>query len=111
MATGARENPAVLTVADGKIRPDLRPLLFPAFAAVVGLGERTAPEVLDNLLERGIPIVGVHPSGRAVRGVECHRTMGALPFVPDVAFVLVGHTRVEAAISDALAAGVRGFIG
>jgi len=88
----------------------VRPLLFPGSAAIVGLGERTAPEVVDNVLGRGIPVAGVHPSGRAVRGVEVYPSIAEMPFAPEVAFVLVGHGRIEAALRDALAAGVRAFI-
>src|SRR5581483_6979933 len=92
------------------VRPSVRPLLFPGSAAIVGLGERTAPEVVDNVLGRGIPVAGVHPSGRAVRGVEVYPSIAEMPFAPEVAFVLVGHGRIEAALRDALAAGVRAFI-
>ena len=108
MAARAREDPQVLEAV--QTRPDVRPLLFPRSAALIGLSERSSPEVVDNVLGTGIPVAGVHPSGRPVRGVDCYPSVGQVPFVPEVAFVLVGHSRVEAAMSDAIAAGVRAFI-
>jgi acetyltransferase len=67
--------------------------------------------VVDNAANgSAIQLAGVHPSSRAVRGVDVYPSLAELPFTPEVAFVLVGHTRIEAVIGEALAAGVRSFI-
>ena len=90
-------------------RPDLRPLLFPRSAALIGVSERTGPEVVDNVAGKGIPVVAVHPRER-VRGLDHFRAIAELPSPPELAFMLVGHRRVEAALDEALAAGVRSFV-
>ena len=110
MAAGARQDPQKLTTAEVSARPDVRPLLFPRSAALIGLSERSSPEVVDNVFGRGIQVAGVHPSRRPVGGVDVYASIAEMPFVPEVAFVLVGHARIEAAMRDAIAAGVRSFI-
>ena len=45
-----------------------------------------------------------------MRGVECYPSVADVPFVPEVAFVLVGHSRIESVMADAIASGVRSFI-
>jgi acetyltransferase len=91
-------------------RPDVRPLIFPRSAALVGASERTAPEVIDNVVGKGIPVVAVHPRDVDVGGLERFAAIGEVPSTPEVAFLLVGHRRIEAAFDEALAAGVRAFI-
>ena len=110
MVASARQDPSLLTSTTVNTRPEVRPLIFPRSAAIVGLSERSDPEMIDNALRSGIPIAGVHPGGRAVRGIDCFPTVAKLPFKPDVAFMLVGHARIEGAVQEAVAAGVRAFI-
>ena len=43
-------------------------------------------------------------------GRECFPSLTALPETPECAFLLVGHTRAEAAFDDAVAAGVRAVV-
>ena len=105
MVAGARTNPSLLTA-----EPGLRRLLFPRSAALIGVSDRSGPEVVDNVLGKGIAVAGVHPRLRSVRGLDCVPRVSDLAEVPDVAFVLVGHVGIEAAFEDALAAGVRAFI-
>ncbi len=90
-------------------RPDVRPLIFPRSAALVGVSERTGPEVVDNVAGKGIPVVAIHPRER-VAGLEHFGSIGELPSAPELAFMLVGHRRIEAAFDEALAAGVRAFV-
>jgi acyl-CoA synthetase (NDP forming) len=120
MAARARPGAPVVAEAAGKgplgavetaeSRPDLRPLIFPRSAALIGVSKRTAPEVLDNVTAKGIPVVAVHPRETAVGGLERFAGIGDVPFTPELAFLLVGHGRIEAVFDEALAAGVRAFV-
>lgn len=98
---------AVGTVA---ARPDVRPLIFPRSAALVGVSQRTAPEAIDNVTGKGIPVVAVHPRETAIGKLETFAAIGDVQPTPELAFLLVGHRRIEAALDEALAAGVRAFI-
>ena len=93
--------------APSAIRSDIGRLLFPRSAALVGLSERSGPEVVNNVLGHDITVIGVHPRVRNVGGLECVPTIADVSPAPDLAFMLVGHHHVEAAFEDALAAGVR----
>ena len=96
--------------APSAIRSDIGRLLFPRSAALVGLSERSGPEVVNNVLGHDITVIGVHPRVRNVGGLECVPTIADVSPAPDLAFMLVGHRHVEAAFEDALAAGVRAFV-
>jgi acyl-CoA synthetase (NDP forming) len=91
-------------------RPDPRPLIFPRSAALVGVSERTAPEVIDNVTGKGIRVVAVHPREAAIGTLETFAAIGDVRPTPELAFLLVGHRRIEAAVDEALDAGVRAFI-
>jgi acetate---CoA ligase (ADP-forming) len=86
----------------------VRPLLFPGSVAVVGASPRHA-RVVEALVRSGRPAWGVHPTREEVLGLECFPSVAALPEVPDLAALLVGHEHVEQAFEDALAAGARAF--
>jgi acyl-CoA synthetase (NDP forming) len=101
-------SPASLQIA--KPRPDPRPLIFPRSAALVGVSQRTAPEAIDNVTGKGIPVVAVHPRATRIGGLETFASIGEVQPAPELAFLLVGHRRIEAALDEALAAGVRAFI-
>ncbi len=73
------------------------------------MSERTAPEVVDNVTGKGIHVVAVHPR-ETVRTLERFAAIGDMQSAPELAFLLVGHRRIEAAFDEALAAGVRAFI-
>jgi acetyltransferase len=88
---------------------EVRTLLFPRTVAVVGASPRRA-ETIATTVRSGVTVWGVNPGRDEVAGVRCFPTVADLPERPDVAFVLVGHERVEAAVADALAAGVRAFV-
>jgi acetate---CoA ligase (ADP-forming) len=91
-------------------RPDPRPLIFPRSAALIGVSERTAPEVLDNVMNKGIRVTAVHPRETAIRDLEIFAAIGDVQPTPELACLLVGHRRIEAALEESLAAGVRAFI-
>jgi acetyltransferase len=77
---------------------------------LIGVSERTAPEVIDNVSGKGIPVVAVHPRAIAIGGLERFAAIGEVASTPELAFLLVGHRRIEAAFEEALSAGVRAFI-
>ncbi len=91
-------------------RTALQPLLFPRSAALIGVSERTAPEVVRNVLGHGIDVVGVHPRLTGVGDLRCVPSIVDVSPTPDVALLLVGHRNVESAFDAALEAGVRAFV-
>jgi len=107
--TKAQESRAGGEPATAESRPDLRRLIFPRSAALIGVSARTGPEVVDNAAGKGIPIVAVHPREK-VGGLQHFPSIGDVPSVPELAFLLVGHRRIEGAFDEALAAGVRAFV-
>ena len=88
---------------------DVRRLLFPRSVAIVGASPRNEDVVL-NALDSGITAWGVNPQRDDVAGLRCVPTVGALPEVPDVAVLVVNHTRVETALDDSLAFGITRFV-
>jgi acetyltransferase len=88
----------------------MRRLLFPRSAALVGLSERSSPEVVDNVLGREVSVLAVHPRGTSVRGIQTFASIAELPSAPELAFMLVGHREIEAAFEEALNAGIRAFV-
>ncbi len=106
----AAAQPAFSRGSDSRPWPDLQRLLHPRSAALVGLNEGSGPEVVDNVKKGDIPAVGVHPRLRSVRGLDCVSSIADLPSPPDLAFMLVGHRSIEAAVDEALRAGVRAFV-
>ena len=94
------------------LRGGIRPLLFPDSVAVVGASDRTpdAAADLEQVLGGGVPTWFVNPNRPTVLGRECFPSLTALPETPECAFLLVGHTRAEAAFEDVIAAGVRAVV-
>jgi len=88
---------------------DLRPLLHPRSLAIVGASPRNEDAVL-TAREGTIPVWGVNPGRSEVLGLECFPTVAELPEIPEAAMLLVNHERVEAALDDCLAAGIRAFV-
>lgn len=86
-----------------------RSLVFPRSLAIIGASPRR-PAPIENALRGDLPVWGVHPTRRDVLGVPCVAHLEELEDAPETAVVLVGHSRVEQAIRDALAAGVRNFV-
>ena len=92
-----------------QLRGGVRPLLFPRSLAIVGASERN-PRPIEGALRGGLPVHLVNPNRTEVLGLPCFPSLAALPETPEVALLLVGHTRVEQAVEEALAAGVRGLV-
>ncbi len=87
----------------------VRALLFPRSLAVVGASPRNV-EAVETVVRSGVPAWGVNPNRTEVAGLECFPSVAELPEIPETAFLLVNHTRVEQAFEDAAAAGVRAFV-
>jgi acyl-CoA synthetase (NDP forming) len=99
-------------VTPADLRGGIRPLLFPRSVAVVGASDRTAEgaSALRQVLEGGAPTWFVNPTRPVVLGRDCFDSVAALPERPECAYLLVGHTRAEAAFEDVIAAGVRAVV-
>jgi acetate---CoA ligase (ADP-forming) len=98
--------------ADPALRGGVRPLIFPRSVVLVGASDRTYGQVeaVRNVLRGGVPAWGVNPKRDDVLGLPCAPSVAELPELPELAFLLVGHRRVEQAFEEAAAAGVRAFI-
>jgi acyl-CoA synthetase (NDP forming) len=88
---------------------DVRLLLFPRSLAVVGASPRNV-DAVETVVRSGVRAWGVNPNRNEVAGLRCFPSVGELPEVPETAFLLVNHERVERAFEDAAAAGVRAFV-
>lgn len=89
----------------------LDPLLRPRSIAVVGASSRPdsmGEWVLRNLEAGGYQgnVYPVNPRYEELGGHRCFAAVGDLPETPDLAVFAVGDTRVEAALDDAIAAGI-----
>jgi acetyltransferase len=87
----------------------VRSLLFPQSIAVVGASPRNDAAV-ETVLASGVRAWGVNPNHDEVAGLRCYPSVAELPEVPECAFLMVNHERVEAAFDEAAAAGVRAFV-
>jgi acyl-CoA synthetase (NDP forming) len=92
-----------------RVVPDLRALLFPRTIAIVGASPRNV-EAVETTIRSGVTTWAVNPNRDEVAGLPCHPSVADLPETPELAFLLVNHERVEAALEDAAAAGVRAFV-
>ena len=89
--------------------PGVRSLLSPSSIAIVGASPRNLAAV-ETVLESGVRAFGVNPNRDEVAGLRCYPSVADLPEVPELAFLMVNHERVEAAFEEAAAAGVRAFV-
>jgi acetyltransferase len=89
--------------------PGVRSLLFPSSIAVVGASPRNVAAV-ETVRASGVTAWGVNPNRDDVAGLRCYPSIAELPEVPECAFLMVNHERVEAAFEEAVAAGVRAFV-
>lgn len=91
-----------------ELRADVRDLVFPTSVAVVGASDRTklAADRLKQVQVGGAPVWFVNPTRETVLGQRCYPSLTGLPQRPSTAVLLVHHSRVEAALADAVAAGV-----
>ena len=95
--------------------PRLAPLLSPRSIAFVGASARVgAPGHTMLDLNRGGALEGrlypVNPRYSRVDGLDCYPSLDALPEVPDLAVLGLADQRLERALSEAAAAGVRAAV-
>jgi len=101
--------PAVTEIHDDDaLRGGIRPLVFPHSLAIVGASERNLRPI-EGALAGDADVLLVNPNRAEIAGRPC---LPAIPSdrPPELALLLVSHTRVVAAFADALAAGVRALI-
>jgi len=89
----------------------LDPLLRPRSVAVVGASSRSdsmGEWVLKNLSLGGYrgKVYPVNPKHESLQGHRCFSAISDLPETPDLAVFAVGDQRLEAALDDAIAAGI-----
>ncbi len=89
---------------------DLRPLLSPRSAAVIGASPDNV--LLDYVLRRGYPgrVVGVNPKYAEVRGAPCYPEIGAIPERVDLAIVSVPARAVPGVVEQCVVASVGGLV-
>lgn len=87
----------------------VRSLVFPRSIAIVGASPRRL-DAVETTVRSGVRAWAVNPNRAEVAGLRCYASVRDLPETPELAFLLVGHERVEEALEDAAAAGVRAFV-
>ncbi|SVD38356.1 uncharacterized protein METZ01_LOCUS391210, partial [marine metagenome] len=90
----------------------LDPLLRPGSIAVVGATEREGSvgrRTVENLLLGRYPgqLFAVNPNYQRVCGVPCYPVLDALPTKVEHVLFAISDARIEAALDDAIAHGVR----
>ena len=88
---------------------DVRTLILPRSLAIVGASPRNSAAV-ETTVRSGVRAFGVNPNRTDVAGLRCYPSVADLPELPDAAFLMVNHERVEAAFEEAVAAGIRAFV-
>ena len=90
----------------------LDPLLYPDSIAVVGATQRAdtvGNTVLKNLLRGEFPgaLYAVNPRYEEVEGIPCYPSLSALPQPVELAIFAVSDQRLEAALDEAIAHGIK----
>ncbi len=100
--------------APGTVRSEhrLTPLLEPRSIALVGASARVGTVghmTVKTLLASGFPgqVHLVNPNYSRIEGRACAGALGDLEEAPDMVIASIGSARIEAALEDAIAAGVR----
>ncbi|MGV9350697.1 bifunctional acetate--CoA ligase family protein/GNAT family N-acetyltransferase [Streptomyces spiralis] len=113
------ENESYLTAVDTRGRladvVSLRPLLRPRSVVVIGAGRKPGSvgrAVLRNILTGSFTgrVFAVHPVASSIAGVHAHRSVAALPQVPDLAVVAVPAAAVPQVADECGRAGVRALL-
>jgi acyl-CoA synthetase (NDP forming) len=87
----------------------VRSLIFPHSLAVVGASPRNI-DAVETVVRSGVAAWGVNPNRDEVSGLRCYPSFADLPETPETALLLVNHARVERALEEAAAAGIRAFV-
>lgn len=90
----------------------LRPLLKPASIAVLGASNRAGSvgnEVFVNLRKGGFTgtLLAVNPNYSEVAGVPCYASLSDLPELPEHVIFAIGDQRIEAALDELIALGIK----
>jgi acyl-CoA synthetase (NDP forming) len=93
----------------------LDPLLRPTSVAIVGASGRVdslGEWSLTNLLKGGYTgaIYPVNPNYPELQGVRCYGSLSELPVTPDLVIFGVGDHSIEAALDDAIVAGIQAAV-
>ncbi|MEZ0345139.1 MAG: acetate--CoA ligase family protein [Infirmifilum sp.] len=94
-------------------RNPLDTLLRPTSVAVIGASrspEKIGYQVVRNLLEAGFPrekIYPVNPNADEILGLKCYRSISEIPFVVDLAVIVVPAPVVPAVLEEAGQKGVK----
>ncbi|MDZ4736173.1 MAG: acetate--CoA ligase family protein [Rhodospirillaceae bacterium] len=94
------------------MRHRLDPLLRPRSIAVVGATPKIGSygrEVMRGCLDAGFPgrVFLVNPGYKEIEGHPCYPDLRSLPEAPEHAILAVANPRIEAAVDDAIGAGVK----
>ena len=94
---------------------DLRPLFNPKSIVVVGASRdatRAAGRPVSFLQDWGYlgPIAIVHPSASTIADVACFRSIGAVPWVPELAVICLEAPKVLSALRECASKGIRAAI-
>lgn len=93
----------------------LAPLLSPRSIAFVGASERKGSPGNNAILEAvrgGFPgkLYPINPRYKEIEGIPCFPSLRELPEPPDLAILLLSNDKLEAALVEAVAAGVKGAV-
>lgn len=93
----------------------LDPLLRPKSVAIIGASAREGTIgqlALFNLLQGKFPgnIYPVNPGYEELQGITCYPSLELLPETPELVIFGVGDNRLEAALDDAITAGVKAAV-
>lgn len=97
------------------VAASLLPLFFPRSIAVIGASnnaDRIGGKLFNNILAEGFtgPLYPVNPTSRVVRSVRAYPTIGEVPDIVDLAFVVVPQPLVIEVVEQCAVAGVRGVV-
>ena len=93
----------------------LDPIFSPRSIAVIGASRRRDSlgfSLLHNLVvnEFNGAIFPVNPQAHAIHSLKCYPAVGAIPDPVDLAVVMVTRDRVQGAVEECIAKGVRGLV-
>lgn len=93
----------------------LNPLLRPQSIAIVGATQRkeaVGSKVLKNLLEGEYPgkLYAVNPHYQEIDSVACYPSLSELPQAVEHVIFAVGDERIESALDEAIAHGIKAGI-
>ncbi|MHB1219972.1 MAG: acetate--CoA ligase family protein [Alphaproteobacteria bacterium] len=93
----------------------LAPLLSPRSIAFVGASERQGSpgnNAIREALRGGFPgkLYPINPRYKEIDGIPCFPSLRDLPEAPDLAILLLANDKLEGALVEAVAAGVKGAV-